>query len=59
MVVALGDRILGRVVATDVYKPGSEGDVVVPAGTLIDEAWVKTIEAEGIDEIPRSFRDYL
>jgi len=51
VVVALGDRILGRVVAKDVYKPGSEGDVVVPAGTLIDEAWVKVIEAEGIDEI--------
>ena len=51
VVVALGDRILGRVVATDVYKPGSEGDVVVPAGTLIDEAWVAKIEAEGIDEI--------
>ncbi|WP_430461210.1 DNA-directed RNA polymerase subunit beta' [Thalassolituus sp. LLYu03] len=51
VVVALGDRILGRVVATDVFKPGSEGDVVVPAGTLIDEAWVKSIEAEGIDEI--------
>ena len=51
VVVALGDRILGRVVATDVYKPGSEGDVVVPAGTLIDEAWVTKIEAEGIDEV--------
>ena len=51
VVVALGDRILGRVVANDVFKPGSEGDVVVPAGTLIDEAWVHAIEAEGIDEI--------
>ena len=51
VVVALGDRILGRVIATDVYKPGSEGDVVVPAGTLIDEAWVHKIEAEGIDEV--------
>ncbi len=51
VVVALGDRILGRVVATDVHKPGSEGDIVVPAGTLIDEAWVQKIEAEGIDEI--------
>ena len=30
----LGERILGRVVATDVYKPGSDGDIVVPAGTL-------------------------
>jgi len=51
VVVGLGDRILGRVVATDVHKPGSEGDVVVPAGTLIDEAWVHKIEAEGIDEV--------
>ena len=51
VVVALGDRILGRVVARDVYKPGSEGDIVVPAGTLIDEAWVARIEAEGVDEI--------
>ena len=51
VVVALGDRILGRVVATDVHKPGSEGDIVVPAGTLIDEAWVARIEAEGVDEI--------
>ena len=51
VVVALGDRILGRVVATDVHKPGSEGDIVVPAGTLIDEAWVAKIEAEGVDEI--------
>ena len=51
VVVALGDRILGRVVANDVYKPGSVGDIVVPANTLIDEAWVHAIEAEGIDEI--------
>ncbi|MCB2388058.1 MULTISPECIES: DNA-directed RNA polymerase subunit beta' [Oceanospirillaceae] len=51
VVVALGDRILGRVIATDVYKPGAEGDIVVPAGTLIDEAWVQTIESEGIDEV--------
>jgi DNA-directed RNA polymerase subunit beta' len=51
VVVALGGRILGRVIATDVYKPGSVGDIVVPAGTLIDEAWVQKIEAEGIDEV--------
>jgi DNA-directed RNA polymerase subunit beta' len=51
VVVGLGDRILGRVVATDVHKPGSEGDIVVPAGTLIDEAWVSKIEAEGVDEV--------
>ena len=51
VVVGLGARILGRVVAKDVYKPGSVGDVVVPAGTLIDENWVRTIEAASVDEV--------
>src|SRR5690554_2661908 len=51
VVVPLGDRVLGRVTATDVYEPGSKGDVVVPAGTLIDEAWVKVIENAGVDEV--------
>ena len=51
VVVGLGDRILGRVIATDVYQPGSKGDIVVPAGTLIDEAWVKVIESAGVDEL--------
>merc|ERR1711879_194656 len=51
VVVALGDRILGRVIAEDVFKPNSDGEIVAPAGTLVDERWVKHIEAEGIDEI--------
>ena len=34
---------LGRVVAKDVNKPGSE-EIVVPAGTMIDEQWVLRIE---------------
>src|SRR5690554_3248614 len=51
VVVGLGDRILGRVTATDVYQPGTKADVVVPAGTLIDEAWVKIIESAGVDEL--------
>ncbi len=50
VVVALGDRILGRVMATDVVKPGSD-EVVAPAGTLVDERWVKIIEAAGVDEV--------
>ncbi|MFY9178327.1 MAG: DNA-directed RNA polymerase subunit beta' [Venatoribacter sp.] len=51
VVVGLGARILGRVTATDVFKPGAPGEVVVPAGTLINEAWVKNIEAANIDEV--------
>ena len=51
VVVPLGGRILGRVVAEDVIKPGTADQVVVPAGTLIDEKWVETIEAASIDEL--------
>ena len=51
VVEPLGDRILGRVVAEDVYKPGSEDVIAVPAGTLIDEKWVKRVEAMNIDEM--------
>jgi DNA-directed RNA polymerase subunit beta' len=50
VVEPLGERVLGRVVARDVLDPAS-GDVLVPAGTLIDEAWVEFIENHSIDEI--------
>jgi DNA-directed RNA polymerase subunit beta' len=50
IIESLGDRILGRVVALDVNKPGSE-EIAVPAGTMIDEQWVKRIEVLGVDEV--------
>ncbi|MCL4140820.1 UNVERIFIED_CONTAM: hypothetical protein GTU68_035601 [Idotea baltica] len=50
VVEALGDRVLGRVIAKDVCKPGSS-DILVPAGTLIDESWVNFIELNSIDEV--------
>ncbi|WP_372742168.1 DNA-directed RNA polymerase subunit beta', partial [Neptunomonas sp.] len=54
VVVALGHRILGRVVARDVLDPAGV-DVLIPAGTLIDEAWVHHLENDeafsSIDEI--------
>ncbi|MCB1614872.1 MAG: DNA-directed RNA polymerase subunit beta', partial [Pseudomonadales bacterium] len=50
IIESLGDRILGRVVARDVFKPGVD-EVIVPAGTMIDEKWVERIESFGIDEI--------
>ena len=50
IISSLGDRILGRVVAKDVNKPGSE-EIVVPAGTMIDEQWVLRIEKLSIDEV--------
>jgi DNA-directed RNA polymerase subunit beta' len=50
IISSLGDRILGRIVAQDVLKPGSD-EIAVPAGTMIDEQWVVRIEMMSIDEV--------
>jgi len=54
VVVGLGERILGRVVAEDVLDPAGE-EVLIARGTLIDEAWVHRLENEekysSIDEV--------
>src|SRR5690348_8690761 len=50
VVEALRERILGRVVAADVYSPENQ-EVLIPAGTLLDEQSVDRIEAMGIDEV--------
>ena len=50
IVEPLGERVLGRVIARDVVKPGSE-ETIVPAGTLIDEQWVEFLELNSIDEV--------
>ncbi|MGY3437970.1 MULTISPECIES: DNA-directed RNA polymerase subunit beta' [unclassified Marinovum] len=47
IVSSLGERILGRVSADDVLKPGTE-DVICKAGTLIDERMADTIEDSGV-----------
>jgi DNA-directed RNA polymerase subunit beta' len=43
VIASLGERILGRTVAEDILD-ASSGEVIVKAGTLLDEAMVKTIE---------------
>ncbi|MFL0809957.1 MAG: DNA-directed RNA polymerase subunit beta' [Agarilytica sp.] len=50
IIESLGDRILGRVVARDVMKADSD-EILVPAGTMIDEKWVERVEAMGVDEV--------
>src|SRR5690606_34936683 len=50
VIESLGDRILGRVVARDVMRPGSD-EILVPAGTMIDEKWVERVDGMGIDEV--------
>ncbi|KAB7622877.1 DNA-directed RNA polymerase subunit beta' [Alkalilimnicola sp. S0819] len=50
VVEGLRERVLGRVVARDVLRPGGKEAVALP-GTLLDEAWVDKLEAEGVDEV--------
>ncbi|MBU2967182.1 DNA-directed RNA polymerase subunit beta' [Amphritea sp. 2_MG-2023] len=45
VVVGLGHRILGRTIAKDVMDPSGK-EVLIEAGTLIDEAWVKRLDNE-------------
>jgi DNA-directed RNA polymerase subunit beta' len=50
VVEALRERILGRVLATDLLHPETQ-DVLFSAGTLIDEDGVEMIDSLGIDEV--------
>jgi DNA-directed RNA polymerase subunit beta' len=46
----LADRILGRTAAVDVVAPVS-GELVLPAGELIDEDAIERIEQAGVDAV--------
>jgi DNA-directed RNA polymerase subunit beta' len=48
--VPLGQRVLGRVIAEDVFNVAGD-DVLIPQGTMIDEKWVTRLEEMTIDEI--------
>ncbi|RMX00933.1 DNA-directed RNA polymerase subunit beta' [Legionella jordanis] len=50
IVEPLHERVLGRVVATDVYIPNQQ-EPIVTAGTLLDEDWVEKLERFGVDQV--------
>ncbi|MDX1902021.1 MAG: DNA-directed RNA polymerase subunit beta' [Gammaproteobacteria bacterium] len=50
VVEPLHERVLGRVVAQDIVYPASD-EVVVAAGTLLDEKWVARLEELRIDQV--------
>ena len=50
VVEALGERVLGRVLAEDIIKPGTK-EVLIPTGTLLEEKMVRLLETEGVDQI--------
>ena len=51
VVEPLRDRVLGRMVAEDVYLPGNDEDPIVTRNTLLDEKWVDKLEAAGVQSI--------
>jgi DNA-directed RNA polymerase subunit beta' len=50
VVEPLRERVLGRVVAEDVYDP-SGAKMIAKAGTLLDEAWVDILEQASVDQV--------
>jgi DNA-directed RNA polymerase subunit beta' len=46
----LADRIIGRTAAVDILDP-LKGEVVLPAGALIDEDAIEQIERAGVDSV--------
>ena len=51
IVEPLRDRVLGRVVAEDVFLPGDDEDPIVTRNTLLDEAWVQKLEDASVQLI--------
>jgi DNA-directed RNA polymerase subunit beta' len=50
VVEALGERVLGRVLAEDIIRPGGK-EALIAKGTLLDETMVRLLEQEGVDQI--------
>ncbi len=50
VVEPLSERVLGRMVADDVMKPGTE-ELICPRNTLLDEQLVEALEENGVDRI--------
>ncbi|MGH8345433.1 MAG: DNA-directed RNA polymerase subunit beta', partial [Pseudomonas sp.] len=51
VVEPLKERVLGRVVAEDVFLPGNDEDPIVTRNTLLDEQWVAKLEDAGVQSI--------
>jgi DNA-directed RNA polymerase subunit beta' len=51
VVEPLRDRVLGRIVAEDVFLPGNDESPFVTRNTLLDEKWVEKLESNGVQEI--------
>ena len=59
VVEPLRDRVLGRVVAEDVFLPGNDEDPIVTRNTLLDEAWVQKLEDASVQVDQGAFDHHL
>jgi DNA-directed RNA polymerase subunit beta' len=50
IVEGLGNRVLGRIIAVDVFNAAGD-EVLIPKGTQVDEKWVTLIDDMTVDEI--------
>ncbi|MCB1785979.1 MAG: DNA-directed RNA polymerase subunit beta', partial [Gammaproteobacteria bacterium] len=50
VVEPLRERILGRVAAVEIMRPGTD-EVICEGGTLLDETWVDQLEEAGVDQV--------
>lgn len=51
IVIALRDRILGRVVIGDIRDPSNDKKILIPDGTVLDERAVTLLEERSIDQV--------
>lgn len=51
VVEPLRDRVLGRVVAEDVFLPGNDEEPIVTRNTLLDEGWVQKLDDASVQSI--------
>jgi DNA-directed RNA polymerase subunit beta' len=51
VVEPLRERVLGRVVAKDIIKPGTEDEVLITRNTLLDEKLCDLIEEASVDQV--------
>ncbi len=51
IVIALRDRILGRVVIGDIRDPGNEKKILIADGSVLDEKAVALLEDRNIDQV--------
>ena len=50
VVETLSARVLGRIVSQDIYSAGDK-KLLIPAGTMLDEAWVERLDELGVDDL--------